>query len=484
MASIARATPSPPTIRNGRCEARPSRNATPSGRSVERDQAPLVVGGRPFRRPFAGPQFARLGVRPAQDRLGSLVEVHERSFVIHHEHRRREPGRQVASQDQDRGSAARGLPPWADGMVATQEEQTGEAYDRRRMTSPGIPRTKAVLFDIDGTLIDTGGAGARSWSWAFERLHGVPADIATSSSAGMTDPDVARRTFEAVLGRAPSDHELARLFAWYVYQLQHEVEISDGYRVLAGVVETLSRLMDRGVVLGIVSGGLEGSARIKLERGHLNRYFPAWCLRHRLTRSTRDHSGGDRSRLHDARPGHRVERRDRRRRYAARRRRRGSGGRDLARGRQWQLLRGRAPTIGCRLRTRVTRGAFPTFDGSAVSHDGRAPKLPSSMLRACTTRSGISAEVLDNLGVFRSMPRRNLVAALPVGLSPGADLHRLGLLPLPPGFRAAPARVAHTHPDSEEWITSWAIGKGASEELPVAAPRHRDRAGSATRTGS
>src|SRR5437016_11822033 len=92
------------------------------------------------------------------------------------------------------------------------------------MTSPGAPTIKAVLFDIDGTLIDTGGAGARSWRWAFERLHGVPADIATSSSAGVTDPEAATRTFEAVLERAPSDHELARLFAWYVYRLQHEVE--------------------------------------------------------------------------------------------------------------------------------------------------------------------------------------------------------------------------------------------------------------------
>ncbi len=149
---------------------------------------------------------------------------------------------------------------------------------------------KAVLFDIDGTLIDTGGAGTRSWRWAFERVHGVPADIARSSSAGMTDPDVAMRTFQAELGRPPSDHELARLFAWYVYRLQHEVEVSDGYRVLAGVLETLDRLMDLGVVLGIVSGGLEGSARIKLERGHLNRYFPVGGFgtdsrdRHEITR--------------------------------------------------------------------------------------------------------------------------------------------------------------------------------------------------------
>ncbi len=149
---------------------------------------------------------------------------------------------------------------------------------------------KAVLFDIDGTLIDTGGAGARSWSWAFDRLHGVPADIAKSSSAGMSDPDVAMRTFEAAMGRPPSDHELARIFAWYVYRLQEEVAVSDGYRVLAGVVETLGRLMDLGVVLGIVSGGLEGSARIKLERGHLNRYFPVGGFgtdsrdRHEITR--------------------------------------------------------------------------------------------------------------------------------------------------------------------------------------------------------
>jgi phosphoglycolate phosphatase len=158
------------------------------------------------------------------------------------------------------------------------------------MTSPEMPRIKAVLFDIDGTLIDTGGAGARSWSWAFERLHGVPADISKSSSAGMTDPEVATRTFEAVLGRAPSNHELSRLFAWYVYRLQHEVATSEGYRVLGGVVETLGRLMDRGVALGIVSGGLEGSARIKLERGHLNRYFPVGGYgtdsrdRHQITR--------------------------------------------------------------------------------------------------------------------------------------------------------------------------------------------------------
>ncbi|WP_258380787.1 hypothetical protein [Clavibacter michiganensis] len=42
----------------------------------------------------------------------------------------------------------------------------------------------AVLFDIDETLIHTGGSGARSWAMAFRDLHDVEADIGEHSSAG------------------------------------------------------------------------------------------------------------------------------------------------------------------------------------------------------------------------------------------------------------------------------------------------------------
>ena len=56
----------------------------------------------------------------------------------------------------------------------------------------------AVLFDIDGTLITTSGAGAASWRLAFDELYGIPADIGEFTDAGMTDPAVGRKTFEAV----------------------------------------------------------------------------------------------------------------------------------------------------------------------------------------------------------------------------------------------------------------------------------------------
>jgi beta-phosphoglucomutase-like phosphatase (HAD superfamily) len=89
-----------------------------------------------------------------------------------------------------------------------------------------------VLFDVDGTLIDSGGAGARSWAHAFDTLYGISADISSHSEVGETDPVVARKTFEAAVGREPTEAELARLFAVYLLRLSEEVRTSEGYRVL------------------------------------------------------------------------------------------------------------------------------------------------------------------------------------------------------------------------------------------------------------
>lgn len=130
-----------------------------------------------------------------------------------------------------------------------------------------------VLFDIDETLVHTGGSGARSWSAAFEELYGVSADIGEHSSAGETDPQVARATFRGILHRGPSDDELSRLYAHYLLHLADDIKLSAGYRLLAGAKETLHQLQAAGVTLGLVSGALEGAARIKLIPANLNRHF-------------------------------------------------------------------------------------------------------------------------------------------------------------------------------------------------------------------
>jgi phosphoglycolate phosphatase len=136
-----------------------------------------------------------------------------------------------------------------------------------------VSSPRAVLFDIDGTLITTGGAGGRAWARAFRQHFGREADITRFSEVGMTDPDVARQTFTGTMGREPTDDELAQLIMGYLRHLPGEVHGSEGYRIFDGVEDTLRDLADSGAVLGLVTGNIEGAARIKMERSHLNRYF-------------------------------------------------------------------------------------------------------------------------------------------------------------------------------------------------------------------
>ena len=132
---------------------------------------------------------------------------------------------------------------------------------------------RVLLFDIDGTLVSTGGAGTVAWKLAFEELHGIPADIGEFTDAGMTDPDVGATTFEAVLCREPTPHELTQLLQRRLEHLPEAVANSRGYRVLPGVPQRLRQLSRDGHLLGIVTGNGDGAAHIKLQRGDLNRWF-------------------------------------------------------------------------------------------------------------------------------------------------------------------------------------------------------------------
>jgi phosphoglycolate phosphatase-like HAD superfamily hydrolase len=132
---------------------------------------------------------------------------------------------------------------------------------------------RILLFDIDGTLVTTGGAGAVAWRRAFEELHGIPADIGKFTDAGMTDPDVGAKTFEAVLHRKPSPHELALLVQRRLEHLPEAIAASEGYKVLPGAADRLRQLSRAGHLLGIITGNGDGAAFIKLARGDLMRWF-------------------------------------------------------------------------------------------------------------------------------------------------------------------------------------------------------------------
>ncbi|HEV7400423.1 MAG TPA: HAD hydrolase-like protein [Solirubrobacterales bacterium] len=139
------------------------------------------------------------------------------------------------------------------------------------MSEPSAIR--AVLFDIDGTLLVTGGAGGVAWQRAFEELHGVEADIAEHTDAGMTDPEIAAIVFREVIGREGSPEERSKAIGCYLKHLPDAVAESAGYRVMPGIEGLLPRLIEDGILLGLVTGNIEAAAHIKLARARLNRFF-------------------------------------------------------------------------------------------------------------------------------------------------------------------------------------------------------------------
>jgi phosphoglycolate phosphatase-like HAD superfamily hydrolase len=137
----------------------------------------------------------------------------------------------------------------------------------------GTPDIRAVLFDIDGTILVTGGAGGVAWQRAFEELHGIEANVAEHTDAGMTDPEIAAIIFREVIGREGTQEERSKAIGCYLKHLPDAVAESEGYRVMPGIDELLPRLIEDGVLLGLVTGNIEAAAHIKLARARLNRFF-------------------------------------------------------------------------------------------------------------------------------------------------------------------------------------------------------------------
>src|SRR5215218_627043 len=161
-----------------------------------------------------------------------------------------------------------------DSCIRSRTSEGPVVFQRvRGHTTAMATSNRILLFDIDGTLVTTGGAGAVAWRRAFEDLHGIPADIGQFTDAGMPDPDVGAQTFKAVLHREPTPVELAQLIQRRLEHLPEAVAESAGYKVLPGVPERLRQLSREGHLLGLITGNGDGAAFIKLARGDLMRWF-------------------------------------------------------------------------------------------------------------------------------------------------------------------------------------------------------------------
>lgn len=133
-----------------------------------------------------------------------------------------------------------------------------------------------LLFDIDGTLITTGGAGFRSMRRAIEDELGVPRALEGVPVAGRTDSIILRDALAALDGRVLDLPLRDRIQQRYAGYLADELRATDGGPgVFPGVVPLLDTLTgDERFDLALLTGNFSQTAEIKLGYYDLWRYFP------------------------------------------------------------------------------------------------------------------------------------------------------------------------------------------------------------------
>ena len=133
---------------------------------------------------------------------------------------------------------------------------------------------KLLLFDIDGTLLLSGGAGLRGMNRAFEQLYGFSNVLDGITLSGRTDDKIMMDAF-AKTNRPFSYPELKKFKRLYFQFIEEEMHTNGvNKRTMPGVDALLPELARReDVHMGLLTGNWEKSGRVKLAHFGLNKYF-------------------------------------------------------------------------------------------------------------------------------------------------------------------------------------------------------------------
>ncbi|MDB4989220.1 MAG: Hydrolase, haloacid dehalogenase-like family protein [Myxococcaceae bacterium] len=126
-----------------------------------------------------------------------------------------------------------------------------------------------LLFDIDGTLLLSGGAGRRSFERAFFAVTGSVDVLREFSFGGMTDHGIARLGLEK-LALAVDAQTVERIFEHYLRALADELPRTPKFTIMPGVHALIAKLTGQpNVALGLGTGNLKRGAEAKLRHAQL-----------------------------------------------------------------------------------------------------------------------------------------------------------------------------------------------------------------------
>lgn len=130
-----------------------------------------------------------------------------------------------------------------------------------------------LLWDIDGTLIASGGAGMRALTVALRNVFGIEGSLNDIDFAGRTDRWIMREVFRK-FAIPVTEENFARYFDGYVAALPTEMA-NPNARVLPGVPEVLKAAAAHGhIAQGLLTGNMRRGAQVKLSYHGLWQHFP------------------------------------------------------------------------------------------------------------------------------------------------------------------------------------------------------------------
>lgn len=133
---------------------------------------------------------------------------------------------------------------------------------------------RLVLFDVDGTLIRTGGAGVRAFGKVFAEEFGATDGFERLKFAGRTDLGIVREFFAFHL-IPPAPENFRRFFDRYVFWLDHLLHLENKTEICQGVPEFIRQLqaLPQPPLLGLLTGNIRLGAEIKLRHAGLWELF-------------------------------------------------------------------------------------------------------------------------------------------------------------------------------------------------------------------
>lgn len=133
---------------------------------------------------------------------------------------------------------------------------------------------KLLLFDVDGTLVHSGGAGRRGMQQAFETMYGSEDGFKDISMYGMTDPLIFKQALENH-GLTWCKEEQDRFKTLYIQFLKSGIlRPHPKKQIMPGVVHLLDRIMENpNLIRGLLTGNWKQGAEIKLGFFQLIQYF-------------------------------------------------------------------------------------------------------------------------------------------------------------------------------------------------------------------